>query len=46
MEPHETMQIRVSENGPYLVSGAVPIARQSIVADAEGNSTGWRQGQT
>jgi len=46
MEPHETMQIRVSENGPYLVSGAVPIARQSIVADAEGNSTRWRQGQT
>jgi CDGSH-type Zn-finger protein len=46
MEPHETMQIRVSENGPYLVSGAVPIARQSIVVDAEGNSTGWRQGRT
>jgi len=40
------MQIRVSENGPYLVSGAVPIARQSIVVDAEGNSTGWRQGRT
>jgi CDGSH-type Zn-finger protein len=46
MEPDEPMQIRVTENGPYLVSGAVPIARQTIVADAEGNSIGWRQGQT
>src|SRR5271157_1126733 len=46
MEPDETMQIKVTENGPYLVSGSVPIARQTIVADAEGNSIGWRQGQT
>jgi CDGSH-type Zn-finger protein len=44
MEPDEKMQIRVTENGPYLVSGSVPIARQTIVADAEGNSTEWREG--
>jgi CDGSH-type Zn-finger protein len=45
MEPDETMQIRVTENGPYLVSGSVPIARQTIVADSEGNSIGWQAGR-
>jgi len=38
------MTITVTKNGPYLVEGSVPIARQSIVADAEGNSIRWRQG--
>ena len=42
----DAMQIRVTENGPYQVSGSIPMARQSIVADSEGNSTGWRKGQT
>jgi CDGSH-type Zn-finger protein len=37
------MKITVTENGPYLVEGSVPMARQTIVADEEGNSTGWRQ---
>ena len=46
MDPDETMQIRVTDNGPYLVSGSVPIARQTIVADGEGNSVSWRQGQS
>ena len=46
MQPEKTMQIRVTENGPYLVSGSVPIARQTIVADGDGNSVGWREGQS
>jgi CDGSH-type Zn-finger protein len=46
MEPVEAMEIRVTENGPYLVSGSVPIARQTIVADAEGNSVGWQEGRS
>ena len=46
MEPDETMQVRVTHNGPYLVSGSVPIARQTIVADGEGNSVSWRQGES
>jgi CDGSH-type Zn-finger protein len=33
----------VSKNGPYLVAGAVPLARQTIVADAEGGSQEWRE---
>jgi len=45
MDAADGMTITVSENGPYLVSGSVPMARQTIVADAEGNSTEWRQGE-
>jgi CDGSH-type Zn-finger protein len=44
MEPTEGMKITVSENGPYLVTGSVPMARQVIVADDAGNSMEWRQG--
>ncbi|MGH8305769.1 MAG: CDGSH iron-sulfur domain-containing protein, partial [Steroidobacteraceae bacterium] len=37
-------RVVVSKNGPYLVSGAVPLARQTIVADAEGGSERWQEG--
>ena len=37
-------KITVSKNGPYLVEGAVPIAKQTIVADREGAQRGARQG--
>ena len=36
-------RVVVSKNGPYLVSGAVPLARQTIVADREGGSEAWRE---
>lgn len=36
-------RVVVTRNGPYLVSGAVPLARQTIVADAEGGSREWRE---
>jgi CDGSH-type Zn-finger protein len=39
-------RVAVSRNGPYLVSGAVPLSRQTIVADQEGGSEQWREGQT
>ena len=42
MEPADGMRITVTKNGPYLVEGAVPLTRQTIVSDAEGNSVGWR----
>ncbi len=37
-------RITVSENGPYMVSGGLPLAKQHIVTDAEGESVGWREG--
>jgi len=43
MDATEDMKITVSENGPYLVTGSVPMARQVIVADDAGNSMEWRQ---
>ncbi len=45
MNGSETMKINVSDNGPFLIRGSVPIARLTIVADREGNPNGWRRGQ-
>lgn len=45
MEPTNGMRITVTENGPYLVNGSVPMARQTIVADEDGNSIEWQQGE-
>jgi len=39
------MKVTVTKNGPYLVEGSVPLADQTIVADADGNSVGWAQGE-
>jgi CDGSH-type Zn-finger protein len=36
--------VTVCKDGPYLVKGTLPLARQTIVADAEGNSHNWREG--
>ncbi|HUL19625.1 MAG TPA: CDGSH iron-sulfur domain-containing protein [Steroidobacteraceae bacterium] len=36
-------RVTVTKNGPYLVSGKVPLARQTIVADPEGGSESWRE---
>lgn len=37
------VKVTVTKNGPYLVTGAVPLARQSIVGDAEGGSQQWQE---
>ena len=37
--------IRVIRDGPYRVSGSIPLADQIIVRDAEGFSSGWREGK-
>ena len=36
-------RVTVTKNGPYQVSGAVPLARQTIVTDAAGGSQQWRE---
>ena len=45
MRPSFGMKITVTRDGPYLVEGSVPMARQTIVADDSGNSIGWRHGE-
>lgn len=44
MHPSARMKITVTRDGPYLVEGSVPIARQTIVADSNGDSIEWREG--
>jgi CDGSH-type Zn-finger protein len=43
MATDDTMRITVTENGPYEVTGSVPLAIQVIVADEDGSSIDWRQ---
>ena len=38
------MRIRVSKNGPYLVSGRLPLSISTIVPNAEGMSWDWKDG--
>jgi CDGSH-type Zn-finger protein len=35
-------KIKVSKNGPYIVSGRIPIAEQKIVCESDGTSVEWR----
>jgi CDGSH-type Zn-finger protein len=44
MSDAKTARVTVVENGPYLVSGDVPLAGQTIVVDAEGGSEAWAEG--
>lgn len=37
-------RVVISKNGPYVVSGSVPLAKQTITADAEGGSETWAEG--
>jgi len=39
------IRIKVSTNGPYLVSGKVPIAKQVITCDGEGIPRQWSEGE-
>jgi len=45
MDRIDNMKVTVTKDGPYLVEGSVPLVKQTIVADAEGNSIAWRQGE-
>ncbi len=40
-----TIRVTVTKDGPYLVTGDVPIARQTIVTDADGGSEAWLEGE-
>jgi hypothetical protein len=33
---YDTKRIRVSKNGPYIVSGGIPLIKKEIRNDAEG----------
>jgi CDGSH-type Zn-finger protein len=44
-KPTSNVRVVVSEDGPYIVSGNVPLAKQIISTDAEGGSESWKQGK-
>jgi CDGSH-type Zn-finger protein len=44
-EANAEARVVVSKNGPYLVTGKVPLAKQTIVTDAEGGSERWKEGR-
>jgi CDGSH-type Zn-finger protein len=39
-------KIKVSKNGPYLISGRIPLAQQIIGVDKEGTPSEWHAGKT
>jgi CDGSH-type Zn-finger protein len=39
------VSVIVSKDGPYIVSGDAPLTEQVIVANAEGDSLQWREGE-
>ncbi len=44
MKLKNVQKIKVSKNGPYLISGRVPIQEQVITIDSEGTPIEWRAG--
>lgn len=36
------VKIKITKNGPYIVSGKVPLERQIIIADSEGTAIEWQ----
>jgi hypothetical protein len=46
IKPKSNACVAVSENGPYIITGDVPLAEQTIGADAEGGSETWKEGES
>ena len=44
--PKKEAKIKVTKNGPYLVSGNIPLQKQIIVADSKGTATEWKPSTT
>ena len=39
------VSVTVSKDGPYVVSGSPPLTKQTIVANADGESLQWQEGK-
>ena len=37
-----TVKIKITKNGPYIVSGKVPLEKQIIITDTRGTATEWQ----
>ncbi|MFA5355306.1 MAG: CDGSH iron-sulfur domain-containing protein [Candidatus Paceibacterota bacterium] len=38
-------KVSIVKNGPYLVSGDLPLKKEIIISDEEGNSVDWKSGE-
>ena len=43
--PNSRPGIKVSKNGPYIISGGIPLSEQVIGIDGEGYSYEWCEGK-
>lgn len=41
----KSKKIGVTKNGPYIISGNIPVSKETIVADKEGYSVKWKKGK-
>ncbi len=46
MSKSKNYKIKVTKNGPYIVSGGLPIAKEIIVADVKGTPIRWDKGES
>ncbi|MDD1669206.1 MAG: CDGSH iron-sulfur domain-containing protein [Methanomicrobiales archaeon] len=40
----DAARIQVTKDGPYMVTGSIPLVKQVLVCDKRGNSIGWKEG--
>src|SRR5271154_4776598 len=38
------VSVVIAKDGPYIVTGNIPLAEQTIVTDAQGGSEAWKEG--
>lgn len=38
-------RVKVQKDGPYVVTGCVPLAKQTILCDTDGESVDWQEGE-
>ena len=43
--PESQVKIKVSKNGPYIISGKTPLSEQIIIPNTEGDPHRWRKGK-
>jgi CDGSH-type Zn-finger protein len=43
MSEDKSPKIKIVKDGPYLVSGNIPMTKQTIIANKEGRSVKWEE---
>ena len=38
-------KVKITKDGPYIVSGGVPLSEQTMCVDTEGQCHGWKEGK-